>query len=353
MPGARRRLIEPIPDALVKEALPPDTRDAHVAEMRRLLHVAMTRAREGLVLAYAAHTDSGALQPPSPFAEEAREALGAEWEDREEELFGPAESLHADLPALRDELLAAFRASARASASCASTPTSTSPTASCATSSCSSSRRCSARPRGPVGRRRAARHQRRDSCRPPRRSSARSSRPRRSTSAARRRARRARRAPRAVAARDEPSLEPFLPRRGDGLLLSASDIDTYRACPLNYKFARVFRIPSEPTLNQRFGILVHQVLERYHRGDDRARAVDELLGLLDAGWRRGGFGDSEEERQLRDKADAALRRYHERFRGRGRRAGLVRERLPVPHGPRTRCAAASTASTGCPTAATS
>ena len=34
---------------------------------------------------------------------------------------------------------------------------------------------------------------------------------------------------------------------------------------------------------------------------------------MDAGWRRGGFGTSEEERQLRGKADAALRRYHERF----------------------------------------
>jgi DNA helicase-2/ATP-dependent DNA helicase PcrA len=58
--------------------------------------------------------------------------------------------------------------------------------------------------------------------------------------------------------------QPFLPRRGDGLVLSASDIETYRACPLRYKFARVLRIPREPTLNQRFGILVHQVLERFH-----------------------------------------------------------------------------------------
>ena len=96
----------------------------------------------------------------------------------------------------------------------------------------------------------------------------------------------------AIAAREEPSLEPFLPTRGDGLLLSASDIETYRTCPLKYKFARVFRIPSEPTLNQRFGILVHQVLERYHQSG--GRSVDELLGLLEAGWRRGGFGPSEE-----------------------------------------------------------
>jgi DNA helicase-2/ATP-dependent DNA helicase PcrA len=104
--------------------------------MRRLLHVAMTRAREGLVLAYAAHTDSGALQTPSPFAEEARTALGAEWEDRDEELFGPDESLHATYQALRDELIAGSADGQSRSASCASTPTSTSPTGPCATWSC-------------------------------------------------------------------------------------------------------------------------------------------------------------------------------------------------------------------------
>ena len=42
--------------------------------------------------------------------------------------------------------------------------------------------------------------------------------------------------------------------------------------------------------------------------------LPELLGLLEAGWRRGGFGDSEEERQLRAKATQALVRYHDRFR---------------------------------------
>src|SRR6185437_13996385 len=94
----------------------------------------------------------------------------------------------------------------------------------------------------------------------------------------------ARRRAQAIVARDEPSLEPFLPRRGDGVVLSATDIDTYRTCPLKYKFARVFRIPQEPTLHQRFGILVHQVLERYHvagRDADAGPArpgLPELLG---------------------------------------------------------------------------
>jgi DNA helicase-2/ATP-dependent DNA helicase PcrA len=94
--------------------------------------------------------------------------------------------------------------------------------------------------------------------------------------------------------------------------LSASDIDTYRTCPLKYKFARVFRIPQEPTINQRFGILVHQVLERFHAAGGR-QTLTEMLGLLEAGWRRAGFGGSEHERQLRDKATVALTRYVERF----------------------------------------
>jgi len=68
-------------------------------------------------------------------------------------------------------------------------------------------------------------------------------------------------------------------------------------------------------VHQRFGILVHQVLERFHaRGDGGPGTLAELLGLLDIGWRRGGFGDSDEERQLRTKAAAAMTRYHERFR---------------------------------------
>ena len=90
-------------------------------------------------------------------------------------------------------------------------------------------------------------------------------------------------------------------------MLSASDIDTYRICPLKYKFARVFRIPQEPTIHQRFGIAVHQVLERFHTpgGGD----LPALMELFEASWRRTGFGDSDDELQFRDKAVAALERY--------------------------------------------
>ena len=120
---------------------------------------------------------------------------------------------------------------------------------------------------------------------------------------------------RAVAPREQHSLDPFLPRKGIGLALSASDIHTYRSCPLRYKFARVLRIPTVQTVHQRFGIVVHQVLERYHA--DGGDTLEQMLGLLDAGWRRAGFGESERDRELFEKARNALTRYHARLGGDG------------------------------------
>jgi superfamily I DNA/RNA helicase/RecB family exonuclease len=118
-----------------------------------------------------------------------------------------------------------------------------------------------------------------------------------------------------IAARQEPSLEAFLPRRGDGSLsLSASDLDLYLTCPLKYKFSRVFGIPREPTINQRFGILIHNVLERFHKEEPVTgeEGMQRLMSLFEAGWRRSGFGSSDDELQFRDRAREAMRLYFER-----------------------------------------
>ncbi|HET6447669.1 MAG TPA: ATP-dependent DNA helicase [Conexibacter sp.] len=311
MPGAHTRTLEPIAPVLMKEALPQDDHAAHVAEMRRLLHVAMTRARRRLVLVHPQASDRGAAQPPSPFAEEARLALGAEWEERAEELFGPDESLHSTYRILRDELLETIK---RTGSSLGELRFDTDLDVSHAVvrylevvKLAALIERARDQPLTDALDEINARIA--QAIAPEQREIFQSSSlddyllgVDRDT----------RRRAAAIAAREEPSLEPFLPRRGDGLVLSASDIDTYRTCPLKYKFARVFRIPQEPTLNQRFGILVHQVLERFHAGDE-PHTVEGMMGLLDAGWRRGGFGGSEQEIQLRGKATDALTRYCERF----------------------------------------
>jgi DNA helicase-2/ATP-dependent DNA helicase PcrA len=329
MPGPRRRALEPIPDDLIKEAVPPDSKAVHTAETRRLLHVAMTRARKRLVLAFPERSERGALQQPSPFAEEAREAVGGEWETREEELFGPAETLQSTFRMLRDELLTTV---AQVGGRLGELRFDTDLDVSHAVVRYLELIKLAAL----LERTRAGEQDVGDLLPEI------NARLLQAVTAEQREIfetsaldeylldaeRDEKLRARAVAQRSEPSLESFLPRRGDGLMLSASDIETYRTCPLKYKFARVFRIPSEPTLNQRFGILVHQVLERYHANvtspagsrvgfpgpEGETSNLPTLLNLLEAGWRRGGFGDSEEERQFRAKATQALVRYHDRFR---------------------------------------
>jgi DNA helicase II / ATP-dependent DNA helicase PcrA len=326
MPGSRRSSEEPVPDSLLKESLPANTREAHIAEMRRLLYVAMTRARQTLVLAWpeaTAGASDGVVQKPSPFYEEARVAIGAEEELRSEELLGLDEDLLAAFRRLREEALGDALEIGRSMGEM----------------------RLDAHLDAAMGVARylellklAALIERRPEQRlgealaeinqlllagasPEQREMLLSSDLDERLLEAEHEKHRRRDL---IATRAQDSLESFIPMRGDGVMLSASDIEIYRICPLRYKYARVYSIPREQTLQQRFGILVHQVLERFHshvagyeatNGDNgRKVGVDTLLALFENGWRRSGLGDSNEERQLYAKAVDALSRYHERFR---------------------------------------
>ncbi len=313
MPGPYRPEADGVPPELLKRSRPgPAGREGHELAMRELLHLAMTRARKGLVLAWAESGQQGANPRPSPFYEEAMAAVGVDEELFEEELFGPAEGLHSTFRIMRDELLdtvarmggrlgemrldtyldvdqavsrylelikvAALIERAKEGQSLdAALPALNEILLQCATPE-----------QREILEQSALDSWLRDTERDP--------------------------AERPSAAQNggEPSLEPFIPRRGRGLMLSASDIDTYRICPLKYKFARVFRIPQEPTIHQRFGIVLHQVLERFHR--DGGGSLESLMELFHASWRRAGFGDSDDELQFRDRARQALHAYWERDR---------------------------------------
>jgi len=319
MPGARRARPDDVPAELVKEsAAGEDPRAVHEADMRRLLHVAMTRARRGLVMSWAETGEPGAAARPSPFLEEARVAVGGDEELVEEELFGPAEGLHSTFRMMRDELLdTVSQVAGRLGEMRLDTYLEVS--------------RSIARylellklaaliERAKTGQRVSealgeVNELLLQGASPEQRELFMLSSLDDYLLAAEGDERRRRDA---IGARPDDTLEPFIPRRGDGLLLSASDIETYRLCPLKYKFARVFRIPQEPSINQRFGIVVHQVLERFHA--DGGGSLEHLMRLFEAAWHRSGFGDANDDLQFRERAVAALRRYWE----------LDRERVGEP-----------------------
>jgi DNA helicase II / ATP-dependent DNA helicase PcrA len=300
-----------IPEAL---RATPDAGDA-VAEPSRLAYLAMTRARRSLVLSHPESRDGEAVRP-SRMYEAARAELRGDEQIHEEELFGPAEGLHSTYRMVRDDVL---ETSWRAGGTLGEMRLDVADDVNQAVARFLELVKLAALLQRP------AEEQMADSIQAVNQLIGQVASPEQraaleasaldsyllegETERARRRD--------LVAARQEPSLEAFIPRRGEGLGLSASDIDLYRTCPLKYKFARVFAIPEEPTINQRFGILIHRVLERFHSDEMRHADVgdaglDRLLALFEAGWRRTGFGSSDDELQFRDRAVAALTRYWER-----------------------------------------
>ncbi len=310
-----------VPPELIGEGEAPPA-----GRRRRLAYLALTRARSALVLAWPQETAEGRATP-APFYEAVRDALGLAEEEHADELFGPAEGLHSAYRMLRDE---ALEASWRAGAALSEMRLDTAEDVNRAVARYLELIKLAAvvqRPgTEPVAEVLAGLNELLRRAASPEQWAELEASALDALVTGEERERAARRE--LIAARSEPSLEQFLPRRGDGLALSASDIELYRTCPLKYKFARVFAIPQEPTINQRFGILIHQVLERFHAEEARGAArlggaepgsLERLLAIFEAGWRRAGFGSSDDELQYRDRAVAALTRYHERHRASGSR----------------------------------
>jgi DNA helicase-2/ATP-dependent DNA helicase PcrA len=284
---------------------------------RRLTHLAMTRARHGLVVAWA-EGGNGTPARPSPLVEEARAAVGAPEERFEEELFGPAEGLHSTFRIMRDELLDTV---ARVGGRLGEMRLDTTLDVSQAVARYLELLKVAAL----IERSKAGQSLDEAISEVNQLLAAGASSEQRAVldaSALDDWLRDAGRDPdRRPVAGDEtsgPSLDPFIPRRRgagapeNGLMLSASDLETYRLCPLKYKFARVFRIPQEATIHQRFGIALHTVLERFHKSPNAGR--EELFELFEGAWRRGGFGDSDDELQFRERGIEALERYWENTR---------------------------------------
>jgi DNA helicase-2/ATP-dependent DNA helicase PcrA len=326
--------------------VPPEVGGAapsHEDEGRRLLYAAMTRAREELVLSRPATIEGGNARP-SPAYEDARAVLGASEQEHGEELFGPAEGLQATYRMIQDEVLEeAWRAGGKLREPRLDTYVDVTRAVARFLELVKLAGLIQGSTEEPVADSLAAINDLLEhAISPEQRSALRDSGLDAylldEEGAAKRRRE-------LIAQRDEPSLEAFLPRRGEGLALSATDIDLYRTCPLKYKFARVFGIPQETTINQRFGIVIHQVLERFHgqhpsggaadpsAESTDARSLERLMALFAAAWRRAGFGESDDELQFREKAIEALRRYHAREVASGSEPRWVERKFDFRIGP--------------------
>src|SRR5262249_27555105 len=221
-------------------------RGSHEDEARRLLYTAMTRATDELVMSRPAATEEGTVRP-SPFYEDARAVLDAGGEEHGGEVCGRAGGMQATYGMIQGEVLEeAWRAGGKLREPRLDTYVDVTRAVARFLELVKIAGLIQGSPEEPVADSLAAINDLLEHAISPEQ--------RRALAdsgldaylldeegAAKRRRE-------LIAQHDEPSLEAFLPRRGEGLALSATDIELYRTCPLKYKFARVFGIPQETTI---------------------------------------------------------------------------------------------------------
>ncbi len=112
------------------------------------------------------------------------------------------------------------------------------------------------------------------------------------------------------------------------LRLSFTRIDTFRSCPLRFRFQYVDRLPQRPAPALSFGSSVHAVLEWLH---DRKVPVlpplEETLGVLKDRWDSSGYAEVDHAEQLRayEHARDVVTAYHARVARTGLRTPVAVE----------------------------
>ncbi|MBI4227483.1 MAG: ATP-dependent helicase, partial [Candidatus Omnitrophica bacterium] len=86
------------------------------------------------------------------------------------------------------------------------------------------------------------------------------------------------------------------------LKLSFSQLETYRFCPSKYQYAYVYQIPTRPTAQMQLGTNVHACLEALGRQlmAGQTPSLEEVLAIYEAAWTSDGYADPAIE--ARDKA---------------------------------------------------
>ncbi len=317
-PGSR------VPERLMKDPMPPlpgknPEREAYIEEIRRLAHVAMTRARKGLFLSWFDDKNAKREVKPSPFFEEARLAVAgagfpAEVIRYEERDFETSDFVYAEMEMLRGELMRALDSTGadlgemRLDAS-SGTPADFARFAELMKLGALTHRlrlgqsiaealpELNALIEASMSQQQVAAYRASDLDERLKMSETRVA--------------ELGRALEGVA----PELANFLPVTGGRLRLSASAIGSYQRCPKQYEYENVLKIPSAEQSHLRLGITVHNVLERFHKESTGPISVEDakerLSQLLDQQLIAGGWGRTDDERQLLERARTMLDRYAE------------------------------------------
>jgi len=104
------------------------------------------------------------------------------------------------------------------------------------------------------------------------------------------------------------NLEGYTPKS-----LSYSKIETYKTCPLKYKYQHVLNIPTPPSPALSFGNTIHQTLYEYHQKliYGQEVALKELLKIYEKNWQPVGYLDKDHRNLRFEDGKKLLEKYYE------------------------------------------
>ncbi len=94
---------------------------------------------------------------------------------------------------------------------------------------------------------------------------------------------------------------------------SYSALDTFRQCPLKYKFSVVDKIRVPKTKEAVFGNKLHETLQFFHKKSPLSPTLDELLNYIKEIWQSDIFGDEQTDMVYFSEAIKILKNYYENY----------------------------------------
>jgi len=96
---------------------------------------------------------------------------------------------------------------------------------------------------------------------------------------------------------------------------SFSQLETFKTCPLQYKYQYILKVPTTPGAAETFGTTIHKSLEVFYKqflSDDQI-GLDRLLTIYRQNWIPLGFASTAHMKRVKDEGEKMLTNYFKKF----------------------------------------
>jgi len=113
--------------------------------------------------------------------------------------------------------------------------------------------------------------------------------------------------------------------------LSYSNIASYRRCPLQFKYQKIYKIPTEPKAYHQFGRYIHKILENLHHSinQNKTQSLDDMMSYYDKNWylQSVGLFNEEHKEDYKKQGEEIIRNYYLNNEGSFKKALYLEKRF--------------------------